>query len=293
MVPVLASLLLGAQLRLEYLREVVRRPRALVVGLAGQYLLLPLLATSFFYLYPAPGHIGWAWFVLAAAPGGAVSNMVTFLGRGRLSLSVVLTACSTLSGFVIIPLWVNVGLWLVGEGAPASLPIARMVIGSFLILVVPLAIGISAGIVRPTLAKRIRRQTRAAMLVLLILGLGAYTVQRWEFIAADFDLSTLIGAVLFHIAAVGSAWGLARGAGLDRRDRFTVAIEAGVQNVVIAVLIAELLGRSDLVPFIGYYGVAMIALLIVWVGFLAGGSESLEMSPDHAPNGAGSALAGL
>lgn len=273
MVPVLASLLLGTQLRIEYLREVVRRPRALMVGLAGQYLLLPLLAFLFFYLYPAPMHVRWAWFILAAAPGGAVSNMVTFLGRGRLSLSVVLTACSTLSGFVIIPLWVNVGYWLVGDPTATALPIVRTILGSFLVLAVPLGVGISAVIWRPALAEGLRRPTRAAMFVLLIIGVGAYTLQRWEFIAIDFDLSTMVGAALFHVTAVGLAWGLARSAGLHRRDRFTVAIEAGVQNVVIAVLVTELLGRGDLVPFVGYYALTTFAMLVAWVGFLGGGSE--------------------
>ena len=278
MVPILASLLLGAQLRIEHFQEVLRRPRALWVGLTGQYLLLPLLATVFYFLYPAPDDIGWAWFVLAAVPGGAISNMVTFLGRGRLSLSVLLTAFSTLSAVVVIPLWVNVGLWVVGAGTPTSLPIAGMVLGSFLFLVVPLGAGFAVGIWSPSLAERLRRLTRVAMLLLLVLGMAAYTIQRWEFIARDFHLSTLIGAALFHIATVGATWGLGWGAGLDRRDRFTVAIEAGVQNFVIAVLIAELLGRSDLVPFVGYYAIAMFFMLLVWVGFLGGGS-----GPSEAP----------
>lgn len=266
LVPVFASLLLGAQLRPEYLVDVVRRPRALIVGIAGQYVVLPSMAVAFFFLYPLPAGMAWAWFVLAAAPGGAISNMVTYLGRGRLSLSVVLTACSTVASLVTIPLWLNLGLTLVGEDAIGPPPIGRMVVGSFLVLVVPLGIGITVGLLRPRLAERLRRGTRVAMLGLLVVGFTAYTVQRWEHIAADFDVTVFAGAALFHVVTVGVVWLLGRSAGLDPADRFTVCIEAGVQNVVIAVLIAELLGRSELVPFVGYYTLATFVLALVWAG---------------------------
>lgn len=266
MVPVLASLLLGAQLRPEYLTAVVRQPRALLVGLVGQYLILPGVAIAFFYLFPAPPHLGWAWFVLAAVPGGAISNMATFLGRGRLSLSVVLTACSTVSCMVTIPLWLKVGSVLTGAGTVAMPPLGRTALGSFLLLTVPLAVGIAAGLWRPRLAERLREHTRVAMLVLLIVGAVAYAAQRWTFMAGAFDPATVVGAALFHVTCVGGAWLLARANDLPVEDRFTVGIETGVQNVVVALLIAELLGRSDLVPFIGYYMLSTFLFVFLWAG---------------------------
>lgn len=264
MVPVLASLLLGAQLRPEYLAAVVRKPRALVVGLAGQYLILPGVAIAFFYLFPGPPHLRWVWFVLAAVPGGAISNMATFLGRGRLSLSVVLTACSTVSCMVTIPLWLQLGSILTGAGTVDLPPLGRTALGSFLLLTVPLALGIAAGLWRPRLAERLREHTRVAMLVLLVVGAVAYAAQRWTFMAGAFDPATVAGAALFHVVCVGAAWLLARTVGLPPEDRFTVGIETGVQNVVVALLVAELLGRTDLVPFIGYYMVSTFLLVVLW-----------------------------
>lgn len=282
MVPIVATLLLGAQLRLEYIQDVVRQPRALLVGLGAQFLLLPLCATAFFYAYPAPPSFKWGWFILAAVPGGTISNMVAFLGRGRLSLSVVLTACSTLAGVVTIPFWVNIGMKLLGDEATRGLPIASMVMGSFAVLVVPLAIGITIGIWNPSLADRLRRPTRLAVLILLAVGAAAYTVQRWEFIAEDFNRVVFAGAALFHIVVVLAAWGLGRGFGLERRDCFTIGIEVGVQNVVIAVLVIELLGRGDLVPLIGYYMMFVLLFTLLWVRLLGGGQRRLS---DPAPAG--------
>lgn len=78
LVVVLVMALLGAQVKLEYLREVLERPRALVVGLAGQFLLLPLLAAATLVAFRgSPGIQGGA-FIVAAVPGGAASNMVTY-----------------------------------------------------------------------------------------------------------------------------------------------------------------------------------------------------------------------
>lgn len=268
MVPIIATLLLGAQLKLRFVHELVRRPRALIVGLMGQFLFLPLLAAVFLYTYPAPAHLQGGWFILAAVPGGAISNMVTFLGRGRLSLSVVLTACSTLAGIVTIPVWVNVGMTLAGGEVARELPIASMVLGSFLVLVVPLALGIATAIWKPVLAERLREPTRRAMVVLLVVGLGAYLAQRWQFIVADFSLVMLAGAALFHTLAVLAAWSGARVVGLDGRDSFTLGIEVGIQNVVVGLLVVELLDRSELVPLIGYYALVMMVLLFLWVALL-------------------------
>lgn len=264
-VPVIAALLLGAQIRVVYLRDVVRNPVPLAVGLTGQFILLPTMAAVFFYAYPLSGDLRWVWFILAAVPGGAISNMVTFLGRGRLSLSVILTACSTLAGMFTIPLWVGVGLRLLGDGAERQLPVSSMVLGSFVLLVVPFGIGIVTGMAAPAFAERMRRPTRAAMLVLLLVGAIAYVAQRWQSIAADFDAGLFAGAAMFHAVVVITAWGLGRTFKLDRCDSFTVSIEVGVQNVVIALLIVELLNRPDMVPFIGYYMFAMIVLLAVWI----------------------------
>ena len=264
-VPVIAALLLGAQLRIAYLHDVVRRPVPLAVGLVGQFVLLPTMAAAFFYFYPLRGDVRWAWFILAAVPGGAISNMVTFLGRGRLSLSVLLTACSTLAGIFTIPLWVSVGMHLLGADAERQLPVSSMVLGSFLLLVVPLCIGIAIGMTAPVFAERLRRPTRAAMLVLLVAGAASYTVQRWDAIAADFNASLLAGAALFHICVFIGAWNLGRALNLDRCDLFTVGVEVGVQNVVIALLVVELLNRPDMVPFIGYYMLVMIVMLGVWI----------------------------
>jgi BASS family bile acid:Na+ symporter len=251
----------------------MRRPRALCVGLAGQLLLLPVLALLFSYAYPAPAPIGVGWWVLAAVPGGAFSNTFTFIGRGRLPLSVVLTACSTLTGVVTIPTWVSVAARLDGGGTARSLPISGMVVGSFVILVVPLAIGIAIGTLRPALAVRLETPTRRMLVAFILIGATLWTAQRWDRIAPDFSAPVLVGAASFHVVAYLAAWCIARGFGLGRPDAFTIGIEVGVQNVVVALLILELLGRPDLLALIGYYLLATVALAFLWVGLFGSAPE--------------------
>ncbi len=265
LVVVLVMALLGAQVKLEYLREVLERPRALVVGLAGQFLLLPLLAAATLVAFRgSPGIQGGA-FIVAAVPGGAASNMVTYWGRGRLSLSVVLTACSTLAGVLTIPLWVNVGLRLVGGGAVQELSVVPMVVRSFVLLVVPLGLGIAVGAWKPGLADRLKRHTRPVVVTLMMAVMTLYLAVRWRAIVAEYSPAVVEAAFLFDVMATLGGWGLARGLGLDARDSFTIGIEVGIQNIVVALLIVELIGRADLLPFVGYYALVMLPLMVFWV----------------------------
>lgn len=285
LVLVLLLALLGAQVKVEYVREVLRRPRALVVGLAGQLLLLPLLAAALYAAFPTSPEIQVGAFIIAAVPGGAASNMVTYWGRGRLSLSVVLTACSTLAGVVTIPLWVNVGLRLAGGGAVHDLSVVPMLVRGFVSLVAPLGIGMAVGAWKPALAVRMKRFTRRVVIVMMIAVIATYIAIRWPFIVAEFSPAVVVAAVLFDVIATLGGWGVARGFGLDGRDSFTIGIEVGIQNVIIALLILEVLGRPDLLPFVGYYALVKMPLMIFWVLVLgqpeaAAGSELLATT-DH------------
>jgi BASS family bile acid:Na+ symporter len=264
------TLLLGVQLQVAHLRAVLTRPRGLLIGLAGQFLFLPLLAILLFYAYPAPPSLKAGWFIIAAVPGGAMSNTVTFVGRGTLSLSMVLTGCSTLAGIVTIPLWTSLGLRLAGgEGSTTGLPVAAVLLGSFAFLIVPLTVGIAVAAWRPSLAGRLHGPTRRVMLAMVLFSMAAYVSQRWEFIVRDFDIGVVFGAAVFNIVAVLGGWNLAGVFGLDMRDRFTIGIEVGFQNLVVAMLVAELLGRSDLLPFIGSHGLTMLVLLVPLLAVLA------------------------
>jgi len=269
LVLICATFLMGIQLKLEYLVDVLRRPRALLVGAAGQFLLLPALAVAFHYLFPLRPGLDVVWFILAASPGRAFSNVFAIAGGGRLSLSVVLTACSTLAAVVTVPLWLSVGM-AVSEGtAGQELPIATMVWGGFGALVVPLALGIALGAWRRTLAERLRRPTRIAMLGFIVVTIPLYTAARWDLIAGNVDAAMIAGAVMFFVTLVAVATIGARLAGLDHRDRFTIGVEVGVQNIVVAGLLIELIDRPDLLPFLVYYGLSMFGLALLWMAAMA------------------------
>lgn len=269
-IPVAAMLLLGAQVSGVRLASVARRPRAFLVGLAGQLLLLPALAAAFWVAYPGPDSVKASAFVVAAVPGGTISNLTTFWGRGRLALSVALTAASTVAGVVTIPLWTSVGTGLADGGGGDAVPALSLAARSFAVLVVPLAVGMAVRHRWPEIADRLEVTTRRAMPVLIAAIIGTYTAARWEHILAAFTPAVIAGALLFNVLAVLGGRGLAHSAGLDRPDGFTVAIEVGIQNVVVGMLVVEALGRPDLLPFIGVYALVSVTLLYPWVRLLGG-----------------------
>jgi hypothetical protein len=121
------------------------------------------------------------------------------------------------------------------------------------------------------------------MLLLFAVGGAAYVAQRWHAIAASFSLTVLAGAGLFHASAVLLAWGAARRLGLGREDSFTLGIEVGVQNFVIGLLVAELLGRRELVPLIGCYMLVTVVLVLPWVRLLGPAAAAESAPPGVAP----------
>ena len=177
----------------------------------------------------------------------------------------VLTACSTLAGVVTIPLWVNVGLRLVGGGAVQELSVLPMLVRSFVLLVVPLGIGMAVGAWKPALAERMKRFTRRVVIIMMIAVMTLYLAIRWRAIVAEYSPAVVEAAFLFDVMATLGGWGLARGLGLDARDSFTIGIEVGIQNIVVALLIVELFERPDLLPFVGYYALVKMPLMVFWV----------------------------
>lgn len=254
---VLALVMVGValDLRPRDFAAVLRHPRAAVVGLLGQVVVLPALTFALVVVLRPPASVALGMILVAACPGGNMSNFITHLARGNTELSVTLTAIGTVLAVVTTPL--NLAFWSGMSADTAALVRSvalapgELVATVLAVLGAPLALGMLVAARWPRLADRLRGPFKlfsvGCLALFIVIGLS-----RNAGILAD-HWALLGGAVALHNGlALLSGWLVARTAGLPGRDRRAIAVEVGIQNAGLALVLA-----FDFFPGLG--GTAMIA----------------------------------
>lgn len=252
-------------------RRVFEAPRAIALGLACQLAILPAAAFALLLIWPLRPEFAVGLMILAAAPGGITSNMLTHLARGDAALSISLTAISSLAGVISVPLIVNFALI---HFTPATgiteLPVGRMIFGVLLVSTLPLVLGMMFNHARPNLAEKIERLARPLSIgVFALIVLWAFASQ-WRVM---MDNIVLIGPSIIALNAIILVLGyrLAGVIGLPRRQAIAIALEGGLQNGALGIFVAmTLLGNAVMmVPSITYALVMNVSAALFIVLMLA------------------------
>ncbi len=240
------NLAMGLGLTGEDFARVARTPRMAVAGIAGQLVLLPLLAFGVAEALGLDSAAAVGLVLIASCPGGATSNLFTKLARGDVALSVTLTGVSGVATVFTIPLIVRAATSLYdGDGQLVQLGIGDTMLKLSLMVLLPIAIGMAVRARREVLAHRLEpiiRRIAIAMLAVVILGL----VARERAQVAAFAASVGPAVVLLNALALATGWSLGRALRLERRIGVTLALEIGVQNGALAIAIAiDMLGSNE------------------------------------------------
>lgn len=224
---------MGISLRLADFREVLRRPGLIALGVAMQFVLMPLLAWLIGTLLALPQALLVGLVLLGSCPGGTASNVICYLARGDVALSITLTACSTLLALLATPLltWFYVG-------ARVPVPVLDMLVSMFMIVIVPVLGGL---LINTFWARHVRPlQTLFPLLSVFAIALIIAIV-----VALKRDQLAMLGpllaaaVVLHNLSGLVSGYWIARAVGLDPRTSRTLAIEVGMQNSGLAVALAQ------------------------------------------------------
>lgn len=246
-------------------RRVIRSPRAKVVGLFCQLIMLPGIAFLLALFFRLPGELAVGLMVLAACPGGATSNVIAHLARGDTALSVTLTAISSLVCVFTIP-WI-VG-WsmahFLGAEAAVQLPFWRTLGQLALVTILPIALGMALRGTKPGLALRLARPANVFSLVFLAVIIGA-AVAREDNLGEQFRLAGP-AAITLNLVTMAAGFLLARAAGLGLPQRITISLEGGIQNGTLALGIT--LGLLDN-PHIAMPSVVYCLFMFVSGGIVA------------------------
>lgn len=260
MVVLMASL--GLRLRLADLAATARAPRALGTGLVVQLLGLPLMAFLITLALGLPAPLAAGVMLVAASPGGVSSNYIAHLARGKVALSVAMTLCTSLAAPLTLPLV----LAAAGATAPAPAALLRISFGMTLVAVAPLALGMAFAHFAPRIAATTERRLAPIAKALFALMVLATFAQNWSAMSDAFGAVGLAVGLL-AIAAPGLALVAGRLMQLGAPERRTIAVEASLQNVAIAMFVAgPVLGQPQLaIPALIY----ALCMNLVALGLIA------------------------
>lgn len=258
---------MGLSLSISDFTRLIKSPAALLAGIIGQIVLLPLLAFSLCVFFDLPTYIAVGVMILAACPGGTTSNLFSHIARANLALSVSLTGVSTLACVFTTPFIIQFSIiYFVKDDAP-YFSVIQTVLGLLGVSIVPVFMGMALRHFKYAFAvtsENFFRQFSMYFMLLLIVGV---LISERSNLLSSFKSAFLVCLVL-NLSSVLMGLALAKLLNLRFIDSLTLAIEVGVQNAALAMLICiSFLKASDFAIAPGVYGVVMYigpALLAFW-----------------------------
>ena len=244
--------------------RVAKQPRDFLVGLISQILLLPIVAFILIKLWPISPELALGVIIIAAAPGGVTSNILTSFARGDVALSISLTAIISLLSVVTVPFIIITYLGLMGlENISKDLSLMGMAISMFLIVVVPTFLGMIFRKFLTNFAINFEKITNKISILLFVLVLfGAIFSEKNNIIEyfAEAGLITLSLNVLMMILA----FYIASLFGSGSAQKKAISIECGLQNGTLAIFIGTTLfnGGAYIIPAATYSLIMFITSLI-------------------------------
>jgi BASS family bile acid:Na+ symporter len=259
---------MGLSLVADDFKRVFVAPKAILVGLFNQIIALPAVGFFLIYLFPLQPEIAIGVIILAACPGGPTSNLITHLAKGDTALSVSLTAISSFITLVTIPFVINLGLkTILGQGTEIQLNVIETIAQVFVIVIVPVTLGMWIRAKKSSFAIRMERPVRIASAVVFVLVLAGVILKERANLVSYFEQAGYVSLALNLITMLLGLL-LAYLLRLPFKQGVSISIESGIQNGTLAITIATvLLGSTTYAIAPAIYSLIMFltgTLIIFW-----------------------------
>jgi BASS family bile acid:Na+ symporter len=239
-------------------KNILKFPKSIITGYLAQFLFLPLVTFLFVIIFKIPMQLSLGMILVAACPGGNISNFITSLAKGNVALSVSLTALSDLSSIIMTPLnfmfWGGLYVSTLPLAHPIEIPLFQVFKTILLLMGIPLLIGMWVSHKYPAFTAKVIKPIKIISIVaFLAFVIGAF--------ASNFNVFTsyiwfLFPLVLVHNGlALLTGWSLSGIMRLSKNDRKTITIETGIQNSGLALV---LIFNHNVFPE-GLSGIAFVA----------------------------------
>lgn len=259
---------MGLTLQLRDFKKAALAPWPLTFGIIAQVSVLPILAFFLAQLLQLDANMTVGLVLIAACPGGTTSNLFAFLGRGDVALSILLTVIASLVVIVTLPFFVN---WAMNEVLQKSvairLPVLQTMATLFAIVLVPVAIGMFVRKKAPNFAIKSEKGMNVFGFLVLAGVIAALIVNAGEGIIGMIKQAGL-AVVLLNVLGILIGLVVGRLCGLNPSQAFTVAVELGIKNGALGLMVAlSLLGSKEMSIAAAVYSIVMFIFGALMIGY--------------------------
>ena len=259
---------LGLGLTVADFTRLLKIPRDFIVGFFGQVILLPIVALILIQIISLPPQIALGTMIIAAAPGGVMSNILTKFANGDVALSISLTAVVSLISVITVPLIVYNSAGYLGIEIVKEISMLNIALKMFLVVTIPVIFGM---IVRALMTDFIVSKTllvQRLSLILFLVIFSAIWVEEWDRITSFIQRAGLI-ALILNLTMIFLGYYLAKYLASGVEQRKCISLECGLQNGTLALFVTTQLFNDVVfaVPTAAYalimFTTAIIFVLIV------------------------------
>ncbi len=248
--------------------RIIKYPKAILIGLTNQLVLLPIIGFSLAIAFNLSPTMAVGLMILATCPGGPTSNLITQVCKGNIALSVTLTAIASIVSILTIPFILSYALEYFGTGTNVTikLPILDTILQIMVITVIPISIGMLIRKYKTNFAKRMEKPMRIASTVIFILVFLAVLIANYSILGEAMKEVGLV-TLLLNITTMGLGFLTAKFFKLNLKSAISITVESGIQNGTLALVIAtSVLNNVEMGIPTGAYAIWMFATggILMW-----------------------------
>ena len=260
---------LGLGLSISDFSNVFKKPKNFLVGLVSQLIFLPIVGLVLVIIWPLPIEIAIGVMLIAAAPGGVTSNILTFFAKGDVALSVSLTAVMSLLSAVSVPIVLAISIGLIGDSSlPESISLTGIALSMFLIVTLPVLMGMGVRSFLNSLTLKIEKSARFISTLLFVLVLlGAILAERENVVSYFAQTGLVVLTLNILMMLIAFYWSGFFGTGISQKK--AIAIECGLQNGTLAIFVGTTVfgGGLYIIPA-ATYSLIMYLTSLIFIYFI-------------------------
>ena len=258
---------LGLSLTVADFKRVGKHPKAVLIALVCQLILLPAVAFGLVHLFALPPVLAVGMMLLAASPGGTTANLYAHLFRGDVALNISLTAINSVIAVVTLPLIVNLSIafFMPGSGELGIQFVKAVEV--FAIVLLPVVLGMLVRRWKPSFADRMDKPVRIASVIILVVVIVGAVIANLQALL-DNALALAGITILFCVISLTIGFFVPRMLRVSRPQAIASSFEIGIHNATLAIVMAQTaLGNFEMSLPAAVYGVLMFFIALAF-GFI-------------------------
>lgn len=266
---------LGLSLTIDDFKRVVVYPKAVIIGLICQMLILPVVCFFIAIGFNLSPELAVGLMLLSAAPGGATANLYSHLAKGDVALNVSLTAVNSVLALFTLPFIVNFAIAYFMQTDQVVPMQFKKVIEVCMIVLVPVAIGMLVRSKSPTLALKLDKPVKIASVIFLALIIILAVLKEKAHIVQYFQ-EVGLAALVFNLLSMGIGYFVPQLFNLGKKQAIAIGMEIGIHNGTLAIYIAlSVIGNSAMSIPAAIYSLIMFFTAALFGYWVSRGSKNI------------------